>query len=134
MPEEKMYNHKQRRFAARRALKQEKIPVDNWIRDESGEFKQVITHWTTSYRKMIIKERYDYNAWFDRVKKSQEYGKKVSNIIEEMNYNKFLEETEAREAKNLSLLIELHGEEKGKELHNERLKRFEEKMTKKYNS
>ncbi len=68
----------------------------------------------------------------ERIQRANEYGKKLSNLIEEENYNKNLQETELREAKILEQMIANYGEENGRELYQKHLQKFEDKMSKKY--
>ena len=128
------YNHRQRKAIAKNQLKGEKVPVENWVMDSNGEMVKVVTGYTTQYKKLKKKEKYNFSEWFNRVERANNYGNKLNNVVSENNYNKEVQETEAREAKLLADLIANYGLEKGTELHNEHLMKFEEKMTKKYSS
>jgi hypothetical protein len=125
------YNHKQRKRIVKDSLKNEKIPIEGWVRGISGEMEKQIIGWTTKWKEMKKHEKNNTKDWFERVNKSVEYGKQLERAITEINYNQWSQEVEARENKNLEEYIMEYGEEKGRELHEKHLLKIEEKMLKK---
>jgi len=127
----KIHNHRERKRLAKEQLKKEIIPIEKWVRDSNGELVEEIVAYTNKYKQIRKTEKNNFNKWFERVQRSQEYGKKVMNIVEEENYNNMVREREEIEAKKLALLIELHGEDEGKSRHDKLLQKIQERSTKK---
>ncbi len=62
MAKEKYYNHKQRKTIAKQQLKNEKVPIENWVKNENGEMEKVVTGYTTKYKQLRKKEKHNFGS------------------------------------------------------------------------
>lgn len=80
------YNHKKRKKNVKDYLKSQKRIKD----DPNGK-----RYFTNEYKEIKKKEKGNLKVWMDRVRKSQEYGKKIHKVNEEdANRQLLLEEQE----------------------------------------
>lgn len=115
-------SHKYRRYNERTSLRNDKYEfIDNLgVRRLTNKLKQ-----------RTRKEKYNYSEWFKRIKYSNKNGDNLHRINEERLYNEMVRQTEEREEKYLKLLIEVYGEEIGKQKHERHLEDFEKRFAKK---
>lgn len=125
LKEQLSYNpqsHKYRRYYERTTLRNDKYEFI----DHLG-----VRRITNKLKKRTRKEKYNYSEWFNRIKHSNKNGDNIHRINEEAIYNEMVRQTEEREEKYLKLLIEVYGEEIGKQKHDRHLEDFEKRFAKK---
>ena len=113
-------NHKTRKNMIKNYLKNTPIEINNKS--------------TSEYKSIKHKEK-NINIWFDRIKKSKEYGDEIKKINTQNNIQKNIENNTIRDEKNKKIYIELFGEDIGTQKFNKmkdkEYKRIEKKLNKK---